>query len=63
MGSTKVSHSVEMEILYDFLDFQEKIKKHLITVAPLRSQKRKEELINNFYHNRPDSAISSVSSQ
>lgn len=64
LPSTKVAHSVEMDILYDFLEFMDKVKRHLKTVAPLRSQKRQEELIN-FYHSasssRPESAVSSSS--
>jgi hypothetical protein len=50
-----------MEILYDFFDFIDKLKRHLQTVAPLRSAKRQEEL--NFYHQRarPDSARSITS--
>lgn len=58
LGHVKgLSHSLEMENLYDFLDFIERLKKRLQTVAPLRSSRRKEEL--NFYHSvRPDSAAS-----
>lgn len=62
MVGTKVTHSVEMEILYDYLDFMDKVKRHLKAIAPLRSNKRQEELVNFYHSARPDSAVSNLSS-
>jgi hypothetical protein len=50
IGYAILTQSVETEILYDFMDFYEKLKRHLSTVIPMRSMKRKEELLNAFYH-------------
>jgi uncharacterized membrane protein YgcG len=48
-----------MEILYDFFNFQQKLKHHLTQIVPLRSQKRQEELIFNFYKSSSNNGESS----
>ena len=57
-----VSKAVEMEILYEYFDFIEMVRKHMVGIVPLRSQRKKEQLIN-FYQKpiRPDSAKSKKS--